>query len=505
MKRQLRTEQFSILLCCLLTAGFLGSSIFSYLVSTRVIRQSISNEQLPLTGDNVYSELQKDIIRPIHISADMAHNTFLRDWLLSGETDTAEITRYLAEVKRNNNTVTAFLVSEGSGKYYHYDGFLKVVQEVDPRDRWYFRVRDLDQAYETNVDPDLANEDETTVFINYRVLDFNGDFIGVAGVGLTLQNVQSKIDFYEERFNSKVYFVDDTGRITLSSSAAALKGDSILGSTGIGTIVDQVLSSTDGEKHLAYEAQDGSSVQVNVRFVPELNWYLVLEKNDSVAVGPFRSILKLNLAASALAALIILGIIIPVFRTHHRKLHTAAFTDSLTGLLNRQGINSLYESNLNTAISEGRNYSVVYFDIDNFKSINDTYGHAAGDSVLKTIAGTASSVLRKQDLIARWGGEEFVAWLPDCDLDEANEIAERIRASIEKHEFQIFEQSVTVSLGVAERSSHEPLDQVLYQADTALYAAKSRGKNCIVRAPYIEESDTSDNSVVESLLGSAST
>ena len=104
MNRQPRTEKFSLLLCCLLTAGFLGSSILSYMVSTRVIRQNISGEQLPLTGDNVFSELQKDIIRPIHISADMAHNTFMRDWLLGGEVDQSEITRYLTSVKHNNNT-----------------------------------------------------------------------------------------------------------------------------------------------------------------------------------------------------------------------------------------------------------------------------------------------------------------------------------------------------------------------------------------------------------------
>ena len=190
----------------------------------------------------MFSELQKDIIRPIHISADMAHNTFMRDWLLGGEVDQSEITRYLTSVKHNNNTVTAFLVSEKTGNYYHSDGILKVVQETEPRDRWYFRVRALEQDYETNVDPDLANKDEATVFINYRVLDHNGDFIGAAGVGLTLENVQSKIDHYEKRFNSKVYFIDNEGLITLSSTAAASKGNSIMGSNGIGTLVDQILS-----------------------------------------------------------------------------------------------------------------------------------------------------------------------------------------------------------------------------------------------------------------------
>ena len=299
-----------------------------------------------------------------------------------------------------------------------------------------------------------------------------------------------------------MYFIDNTGLITLSSTAAANKGISIVGSSGIGTIVDDILSASGVEKRLDYVANDGSSVQVNARFVPELDWHLVLEQNDSAAVSPFRSILKLNLVVSAIAALIILSIIIPAFRAYQRRLNTAAFTDSLTGLLNRQGMNSVSASSLNTGDSEGRDFSVVYFDIDNFKSINDTHGHAAGDTVLSTIASLAASVIRQQDEIARWGGEEFVVLLSDCALEEASEIAERIRISIAKHEFQIFDQSVTVSLGVAERSEHESLDQMLYQADAALYAAKGSGKNCVVRAPYIPESDFSGTMAADPLLGS---
>ena len=90
-----RKDRFSILLCCMLLIGFLGASVVSYHASAQSIRASISTQQLPLTGDNVYSELQKDIIRPIHLSASMAQNTFLRDWLSDGEREPEKITRYL--------------------------------------------------------------------------------------------------------------------------------------------------------------------------------------------------------------------------------------------------------------------------------------------------------------------------------------------------------------------------------------------------------------------------
>lgn len=477
-----RKDRFSILLCCMLLIGFLGASVFSYLASAHSIRKSISNQQLPLTGDNVYSELQKDIIRPIHLSASMAHNTFLRDWLLDGEQEPEKITRYLDEIKQKNNTITAFLVSEKSRKYYHSEGILKTVNKIAPRDRWYFRVRNMDNAYETNVDPDLANGDETTIFINYRVKDHNDQFIGAVGVGLTLDNVKEKINFYEQRFGGRVFFSDHTGRITLTSSSSKEHGESILGSQGIGTIGNQILRNMNKEQRLEYKQEDGSSVQVNARFIPELNWHLILEKNDTEAIGPFRKILIVNLGVSFVALLVILMIIMPAFRSYQRKLNDAAYKDSLTGLLNRQGLNNYSKMIFGEFGNFERQCSVVYFDIDNFKSINDTYGHAAGDTVLSKVASLSNGSLRPNDQSARWGGEEFVVILPDCNLNEAAIVAERIRAAIADHQFPMLSRNVTVSLGVAERYENESLDELLYQADTALYSAKTQGKNQVVKA-----------------------
>ena len=466
----------------MLLIGFLGASVFSYLASVHSIRESISTQQLPMTGDNVYSELQKDIIRPIHLSASMAQNTFLRDWLSEGEHQPEKIIRYLSEVKHMNDTVTAFLVSEKSRKYYYAEGVLKTVHEMAPRDRWYFRVRNMENAYETNVDPDLANMDKTTVFINHRVKDDNGKFIGAAGVGLTLENVKEKIGYYEQRFGGKVFFVDRVGQITMTSSDSKELGGSILGAQGIGTVANKILRDVDQEQQLEYTHKDGSSIQVNARFIPELNWHLILEKNDSEAISPFRKILLLNIAVSLIALFAILLVVMPAFRSYQRKLNDAAYRDSLTGLLNRPGLNNYSKLILGEFGVSERRCSVVYFDIDNFKSINDTYGHAAGDTVLSKIARLSNAVLRPEDQSARWGGEEFVVILPDCDLDEAAVIAERIRSSIADHEFPMLGGNVTVSLGVAERLDNESLDKLLYQADTALYAAKMQGKNRVVKA-----------------------
>ncbi len=181
---RLVSEKYRLLvwISALLIAGFLATTIASYIVSRDTIRQRVVEQALPLTSDNIYSEIQKDILRPVFISSLMASDTFLRDWILSGETDETRISRYLKEVKEKYGTITSFLVSDRTHRYYYADGLLKTVSEQEPRDVWYYRVRDMKSEYETNVDIDLANRDAMTIFINHRVLDYSGNFIGASAL-----------------------------------------------------------------------------------------------------------------------------------------------------------------------------------------------------------------------------------------------------------------------------------------------------------------------------------
>ena len=120
-------HRFAFLLSLLLLAGFLATSLVSYAVSVTQLKRGLSESILPLTSDNMYSEIQKDLIRPIFISSMMASDTFLRDWVLGGEQNVDRMTRYLTEVKKKYQTITSFFVSERSGLYYHAGGILKRV------------------------------------------------------------------------------------------------------------------------------------------------------------------------------------------------------------------------------------------------------------------------------------------------------------------------------------------------------------------------------------------
>ena len=107
---RLLSIKYRLLILLTLVAGFVATSLASYLASRNAIEHGIADQTLPLTGDNIYSEIQKDMLRPVFISSLMAHDTFVRDWILAGEANPAQIVRYLAEVKKKYGAITSFLV-----------------------------------------------------------------------------------------------------------------------------------------------------------------------------------------------------------------------------------------------------------------------------------------------------------------------------------------------------------------------------------------------------------
>jgi diguanylate cyclase (GGDEF)-like protein len=168
-------------------------------------------------------------------------------------------------------------------------------------------------------------------------------------------------------------------------------------------------------------------------------------------------------------------------RRQNRKLVALAATDPLTGALNRRFATELCERELLRARRAGRPFSIVLFDLDHFKQINDTYGHMTGDAVLRGVCDATAALLRRSDVLARWGGEEFIVVAPETDAAGALHAAERLRQGIEAlsedPESPLAGLQVTASFGVATFDGDEDTDSVFERADRALYRAKSEGRN----------------------------
>ncbi len=178
----------------------------------------------------------------------------------------------------------------------------------------------------------------------------------------------------------------------------------------------------------------------------------------------------------------------------NERLHRESITDFLTGAYNRAYFLDSLEREISLARRRGRPVSVLLVDLDRFKSVNDDYGHLAGDEVLRSVAKLLARVVRREDVLARFGGEEFVVLLPRTDLAQALVVAEKIRAAVEAARFELESGeslSVTTSLGVAElegeRGGTEAPRELLARADAALYAAKDRGRNRTVTADELDD------------------
>ena len=166
------------------------------------------------------------------------------------------------------------------------------------------------------------------------------------------------------------------------------------------------------------------------------------------------------------------------------KLDYLSRKDYLTGLSNRRDMFERLRTELSRLERSGRIFSVLIADIDNFKSINDNYGHECGDHCLKIIAGALSTNTQKRDIVARWGGEEFLVFLPETTGEQAKVIGERLRAAIEQLVINFAENTIhiTTSIGVAEYVPGQTLNALINNADRQLYLAKNRGRNRVEKA-----------------------
>ncbi len=165
-------------------------------------------------------------------------------------------------------------------------------------------------------------------------------------------------------------------------------------------------------------------------------------------------------------------------RQVHGRLRDAASLDGLTGAYNRKGIEEVLRREAELARRYRRPLSLVLFDLDHFKSVNDTYGHLHGDAVLTAMIGIVKENIRRTDLLGRWGGEEFLLLTPGADQRQAAELAEKLRQLVAAHRFAEVG-AVTISCGVATLLEGDRCVDLIKRADDALYRAKNNGRNAV--------------------------
>jgi diguanylate cyclase (GGDEF)-like protein len=188
-------------------------------------------------------------------------------------------------------------------------------------------------------------------------------------------------------------------------------------------------------------------------------------------------VIEAGLLALVALMLLILVLTRPLLRAFRwtEEQASEARIDSLTGLANRRALEEILAAEISRAQRFTHQLAIVLLDLDRFKEINDSFGHAAGDVMLRAVSRLLTSLARQGDTVARWGGEEFVVVLPETDLAGAQRFAERLRRTIEAH--SIGDMHTSASCGVATMLPEDSVEELLGAADQALYQAKSNGRN----------------------------
>jgi diguanylate cyclase (GGDEF)-like protein len=407
----------------------------------------------------------------------MASDSFVRDWMARGEDDAEAIVRYLEGVQREFGAADVFLVSERTRTYYTAQGVSRIEQGNNDGADWMYRTRDARQPFLAEVVIDRANGNAMTVVIHHRVTSRDGHFIGVAGIGMRMDGLAALFSSHEKQ-GRRIYLVDSQRKIALAGGAAPSASRTIDQLPGIGAVADRLLQ-RDGKPVLLDYRHESAQMFASARFIPELGWHLVVEQDVAADAKPVWDAFMRTLSIGAVFTLLVLALALRTVQRYDKRLEQMAGTDTLTGLLNRQAFDIVFRQAMLEAERATHPYSCIVFDIDLFRQVNASCGHPSGDEVLRTVARISRAVLRESDVITRWGGEEFIVLLKECTLEQAVPVAEKLRHSIDQHDFSptVPDGRITVSLGVAQHEAGETATRFLQRANEALYKAKANGRN----------------------------
>lgn len=474
------SEKYRLLtiLGLLLTAGFVAIGVIHYVDARDGAMKSASEQALPLTGEAIHAEIRTEAMRLVSIGSMMAQDVFVRDWLLNGETDLEQIARYLKAIAQQDGGISAFLAAEQTGQVYAVDGTIRPLRQNEAQDAWYFRAREMAEPYKTDVTADPASRRDATIAVHHRMVDYNGKFIGVAGVSMPSDALAQTIDRHEGRSGRNIYFVNAQGDIVLAGKSVAPETTALRDRPGMRDIAARLLADSGKPIQLEYRLND-ATILANSRFIPELGWHLVVEQNPAAQMQTARRTLVLSLVIGAVTILLALLLVLVATNRDQKRMERLASIDPLTGLLNRQAFEIVLEQSMLDVKRSGHAISAILFDLDSFQQVNDQHGHLVGDQVLRTIAQLARQVVRDNDIITRWSGTEFLILLRDCPLEIAVGVAEKLRHAIASQDFGLPSppQTITTSLGVVQFGFQESQIGFFMRADKALRDAKAAGRN----------------------------
>lgn len=621
------TWHANALICAIIVLGFALTSYISYHSNREAFEEDAERVSM-LTSDSIARDIDARFTQPIDVSLTMANDSLLKE-RLDSELDRFDegayeesLRSYLDAYREKYGYDSVFLASAATNRYYHFNGIDRMLEADNPENDWFYAFLESSEEYSINIDNDEATDNEITVFINGRILDDEGETLGIVGVGFRIDDLREMFAEYEEQTGTSAYLVDSEGMIEVSADSAQDGRADLFDAGALDGLESQALRDRDDPSSLWYSSSGGSGYLVT-QFIPHLDWFLVVDHDTSELDAQIAFQFALAVVVIAIVIVLVLLATTSIFRrynrliamqataagqerksmfqeaaeqvydniyeidvTHNRaaseeteqyfrslgappgtpfvkalsiiaekqikdefrqrylemftpasvleayargkdeltydfmstvdgktytwmRINAHLFTwsqdgsvrmlvyrqnideekrrehalieqmqrDSLTGLYNKAATQEHIRAKL--ASAPEASFAFLILDIDNFKAVNDCFGHSAGDTVLARFAQTVEGHFRREDVVGRIGGDEFVVFLPMDDAASAEkkaaDLVEALRMDVETDAGTC---SLSASVGVAfAPESGRDFETLYRRADRALYHAKACGKN----------------------------
>lgn len=433
-----------------------------------------------LADTDISKHIENSMTKPVMVSKTMANDEFLKEWLLQEKQNVGNskyfehLYGYLRAYQEEYNYTTVFCISAQTDNYYYQNGLNKTVSNNDAHDVWYYNFIKSGHEYDLQVDTNESNENNVTVFVNFRVESDDGKLLGVIGVGLQVSSIEEAIQAYEDDYDLSVYIINVGGAKNsfTGDTNIFVNKDDLAKRIGIR---EKVEMSNSDEPKMQWFTSGNERKCVITKYDDTLGWYLVLEKDTNSISSMFQKGIKGNVVFMLISLVMCIMVTTTVFINYNKRMVAMENIDELTGLPNRKLFLKKYVTFIRK--HRERKNTLFMFDIDHFKNINDTYGHMFGNAVLAMVGEELQQTINEYGILARWGGDEFLGILA-VEPEEAEQILRRFMDTL-KSESKDNRYRVTISVGITEINAKLSIEQMVKKVDGALYCSKEGGRNQI--------------------------
>lgn len=447
----------------MITGGFIFFCSYFSLYNKYAAQKHYDNF---LLAENIYGFVKHEIEKPVTISSAMASDYFLIQKLIDEpnleEADIEhQLADYLVSIRNQFGYAAAYVISDKTHRYYTPGGINKIVDpKADSYDTWYKVFTDSKKDIALDTDRDQVNGYRWTVFVNVKIYDPAGRFLGVCGVGLFMDDLQKEIRNEENQHDIKINLINQEGLVQVDSDNVNIEN----------AYISEALSDNPKSGSFAYIAKKGTSFRMT-RFLDKVEWYLVIHGETH-----FVSVFVWIVIMAVCYSLIIVFVIVCLLRLSRKKI-TSPFEnegemesiDPLTGIPNRNYLRDAYGEL--GVFNTTRYRTMAVFDIDNFRNACET---GNGNALLKRVVALAEKAIDGHGLLFRWEKDKFVIFY---ELT-AQEAESRLATFCDAVKFQL---QITVSVGIVSVDLFESIKTNYYRACQTCYSVKELGGNGVLR------------------------